>query len=710
MLSRLRHLGSRLELWLEAERDQLALWLPVGLAAGIAAWFGLPDVPAWQVFLLLVGGAIVLLLALDRGGRATRCAAIFLMAVLVGCLLAWGRSVQVAAPVLPRPAVVQIRGIVEQVDRLPAREQVRLVVAPAAATGLPPRVRVNVKEQDAPAGISPGTQISVRARLVPPPPAALPGAYDFARVAWFKRLGATGKALGPVEIVALPSEDHSASLWLTDRRAALTGHIQSRLSGSVGGVAASFVTGDTGAITPDDAEAMRRSGLAHLLSISGLHVTAVVAAAMLLTLRLLALSSWLALRAPLLLIAAAAGACAGVAYTLLSGAEVPTVRSCVAALLVLGGVALGREALTLRLVATGAMVVLLFWPEALVGPSFQLSFAAVVAIIAFHEHPRIRAFAAKREEPVVARWGRELLLLLATGFLIEAALAPIAAYHFHRAGLYGAVANVLAIPLTTFVIMPLEAIALLLDLGGLGGPTWWLAGQALGLLLWLARLVAAAPGAVAALPSMPTGAFLLMVGGGLWLALWRTRIRRLAMLPILIGASWAFFTPAPDLLITGDGKHLAVRADGGLHLLRPRAGEYVRGQLSEGSGVQAEALDLDGLPGARCSADACVAQLRRGDRVWRLLATRTPYFLDWRSFVAACRWADIVVSDRRLPAACQPRWLRLDRAMLAHTGGVAVDLAGGTVRTVAGRDHHPWVPAISAEASRVNRPGERSGS
>ncbi|WP_294391016.1 ComEC/Rec2 family competence protein [uncultured Sphingomonas sp.] len=692
----MRNIRPRLEQWLEAERDQLALWLPVGLGAGIAAWFGLPDARAWQIFLLLTSAVAAALLAIDRGGRATRAAAIFMVAMVTGCLLASGRSSHVAAPVLTRPAMFALEGRVESIQRLPARNLVRLVLVSRPQPGLPPRVRVNVDQAAMPPAIRGGATVRLRARLVPPPPPALPGAYDFARVAWFKRLGATGKALGPVATVAPAPAGTGFSGWVEDCRTALTGHIQSRLAGSEGGIAASLVTGDTGAIDDADADAMRRSGLAHLLSISGLHVTAVVGAAMLLTLRLLALSRWMALRTPLLLIAAGAGALAGIAYTLLSGAEVPTVRSCVAALLVLGGIALGREAVTLRLVAAGAMTVLLLWPEAVVGPSFQLSFAAVIAIIAFHDHPRVRALALKRDEPWFAKAGRELVSLLATGLLVEAALAPIAAYHFHRAGLYGAAANVVAIPLTTFVVMPLEAVALLLDSVGLGDPVWWMAGQGLRLLLAIAHCVSAAPGAVAALPSMPTAAFLLMTGGGLWLALWRTRMRRLAWIPLTAGAAWALATPAPDLLVTGDGRHLAVREGEALYLLRPRAGDFVREQVSAGSGVQDDALDLATLPGARCSRDACVASIRRGGRSWRILATRSPYFLDWPGFVASCRWADIVVSDRRLPRACAPRWLKLDGPALRDTGGVAIDLPAGTIRTVIGADRHPWVvrPAI----------------
>jgi competence protein ComEC len=328
----------------------------------------------------------------------------------------------------------------------------------------------------------------------------------------------------------------------------------------------------------------------------------------------------------------------------------------------------------------------------------------VTAIIAFHAHPKVRTLLMKRDEGLGRRLLRELAGLLATGLLVEAALAPIAVYHFHRAGFYGALANIVAIPLTTFVIMPLEALALVADVAGVGAPFWWAAGKGLALLLWMARTVSALPGAVASLPSMPLGAFLLMVAGGLWIALWRTRVRRLGIVPLAIGAIWAVLTPPPDLLVTGDGQHLAVRTqDGALHLLRPKAKDYVREQFAEGSGVQATALDLDDLPGAACSRDVCLAAIRRGGRNWHVLATRTPYRLDLKQFQQVCAWADIAISDRRLPRTCTPRWLKLDAAELGQTGGVAIELADGDVRTVNGDDRHPWIARRASSPRRQSR-------
>lgn len=678
------------ESWLDAERDQLFLWVPVALGVGIAGWLALPGAAAWTALILIAAALGCGFAALPAGGRLRRAGLIAGVAAAIGCALIWGRAAQVAAPRLERPVVATFEARVAAVDRLAAQGIVRLTLDPLAHPTLPPRVRVNVADADMPAGIAPGARVALRARLMPPPPPAVPGAYDFARVAWFQGLGATGRALGPVRVVG-PGEAAGAWQTIMGWRERLSAHVRDRLSGGEGGIAAALATGDQGGIGEADAEAMRRSGLAHLLSISGLHVTAVIGGVMLLVLRLLALSPALALRAPLPLIAAGAGALAGIAYTLLAGAEVPTVRSCVAALLVLAGLAMGRDAVTLRLVAAGALIVLLFWPEALAGPSFQLSFAAVTAIVAIHEHPRLRALLARREEGLATRWTRALGGLLLTGIAVELALTPIALFHFHKSGLYGAAANIVAIPLTTFVVMPAEALALLLDLVGLGAPAWWVAGHALGLLLGIAHAVSAAPGAVAALPSMPPAAFALMVAGGLWLALWRTRLRRIGLLPLAIGAIWAAATPAPDLIVTGDGRHLAIRGeDGRLALLRPRAGDYVRDLLGEAAGVE-EGMALDDWPDARCSADLCRAIIERDGRAWTLLATRSPYFIDIAAMNRACAAADIVVSDRRLPRSCRPRWFKADRALLAETGGLALTLRDATVRTVAEtRRGKPW--------------------
>jgi competence protein ComEC len=684
--------AAQLEARLESEREQLPLWIPVGMLAGIAAWFALPDPAGWSAFIALAGALLLTALAFGRGTRSASSAAWFSLFAIIGCALIWARAESAAAPRLERPQAVSFEAKVVRTDRLAARDQLRLLLAPVNAAALPPQLRVSVPLDRVPQGLEPGATVRLRAYLLPPPPMAVPGAYDFARTAWFARIGATGRALGPIQVLA-PPEASSWSAWLHGARQRTSAHIQQQLPGSAGAVAAALATGDQGGISEEDAEAMRRSGLAHLLSVSGLHITAVVGAVMLLALRLLALSPWLALRFNLVLVAAAIAGLVAVVYTLFTGAEVPTIRSCAAALLVLIGIAMGREAITLRLVATGAVIVLLFWPESAAGPSFQLSFAAITAIVALHEHPRVKALLARHEEGRLKRLGRVLLGLLLTGLAVEVAIAPIALFHFHQAGLYGALANIVAIPLTTFIIMPAEGLALLLDTVGLGAPFWWMSGQALDLLVGLTHAVAAAPGAVALLPAMPLAAYFLVIGGLIWVGLWRSRWRWLGTAPLALGGMWAFSTAPPDLLVTGDGRHLAIRTPGGeLALLRPRAGDYVRDVLAELSGAEAEFLDLETTRAGACSDALCLYELTAGDRSWRILATRSRDLVRWDQMVRACADADIVVSDRTLPKGCQPKWLKADRAMLRHSGGLAFSLGSSPgVQSVA--DHvgrHPW--------------------
>jgi competence protein ComEC len=581
---------------------------------------------------------------------------------------------------------------VDKVEPLVAKGDIRLTVAPSDPK-LPPRVRVSAPAEDVPPDIAEGAKVRIRARLTGPPSMALPGTYDFARDAWFRQIGAVGRAFDAVELLA-PGRDSG----LDRLRNRLGRHIRERLPGPAGGIATALANGDQNAVGEDDADAMRRSGLTHLLSVSGLHIAAAIGAAMLLTLKLLALSERLALRFNLVLVAAAVGAIAGVAYTLLTGAQVPTVRSCIVALLVLAGIALGREALSMRLLAVAALAILLIKPESLAGASFQLSFAAVASIIALHSTKWARGVFMKRDEGPVARIGRALLAMLATGLVVEVALIPLALYHFHRAGLYGIGANLLAIPLTTFVIMPLEAGALLLDSIGLGAPLWYLTGLSIDLLLWLAHTVGSASGAVATLAQMPGWAFGLIVGGGLWLCLWTSHARLAGLIPIAVGALGAAAAPVPQLLVTGDGTHLAVVApDGTPRILRNRSGDFIRSVFAESSGFDGDPLVLEEAPFAACSHDSCFADVRSEGRSWRVLATRSSAWIEWRDLVKACAGADIVVSDRWLPRGCNPRWLRLDRHSLERTGGIAIYLgAEPRVITVADRvGEHPWATTAS---------------
>ena len=670
-------------------------WLAVAFAAGIALWFLTDNRWQWLAIialcLALAAAGAALLRPDGRFPYSRQSLVTASLFVAAGCVTAWTRSELAGEPAIARPIVARFDATVLGREEQPALGRVRLMLATREPeTGRAIKVRINLPTpQDRPE-IAAGARIRLRARLVPPAAPMLPGGYDFARAAWFNGLAATGSALGPVEVVA----HGEGGGWLDGTQAALSRHVRAQLGGSAGTIAAAYASGDRGAIAEADDSAMRDAGLTHLLSISGLHVSAVVAAAYFLALRLLALWPWLALRVRLPLLAAAVGALAGIGYTLLTGAEVPTLRSCIGAVLVLLALALGREPLSLRMIAVAALAVMLFWPESLVGPSFQMSFGAVIAIVALHGCAPVRAFLAPREEGWVARAARNLLMLLVTGIVIELALMPIGLFHFHRAGVYGAFANVIAIPLTTVVTMPLIALALTLDIAGIGWPVWWLAGKSIDAVLALAHWTAAQPGATTMLPPMGTGPIALFVAGGLWLALWRGRVRLVGLIPVTIGLFVLSTLRPPDILVSGDGQHFGITgipAQNQLLVLRDNRDGYARDTLLELAGMNGDTSRLADWPGARCNQDFCALDIDRAGRIWRLLVGRGRDRVPERALAAACDRADIVISDRWLPNSCRPAWLKIDRDMLARTGGLAIDLEKRRVTTVAqGQGEHGW--------------------
>ena len=705
--------GGRPGRWLDAAERFLgdagfdrAPWLAVTFAAGILAWFALPG--PWQWCAALVAGSGVALTSLaiwppgtpaDETRGNLRLALVVCGAVFAcGIAIVWARSQIVGAEPIARPMVVLIDGKVLAREDQPAEGRLRLTLAMRdAASRTARKVRVNVPlaalgEGGVPSGLAEGALVRLRARLMPPAHPMLPGSYDFARAAWFSGLAATGTMVGKLTVIR--AAEGGSGIAALQR--ALAEHVRARVPGAPGAIAAAFASGDRGGIGEADAAAMRDAGLTHLLSISGLHVSAVVAAAYFAVLRLLALWPWLALRVRLPVLAAAGGALAGIGYTLLTGAEVPTVRSCVAALLVLGALALGRDALSMRMLALAAGFVLLLWPESAIGPSFQMSFTAVLSLIALSNSAPARAFLAPREEPRIARIGRQTVMLFVTGVVIELALMPIVLFHFHRAGMFGALANVVAIPLVTFVAMPCIALGFLADLAGAGAPFWWLVERSLALLLGIAHFTAGQAGAVRLMPQISGLAISLFAIGGLWLALWRGRVRLAGLVPVAAASALVAATPIPDILVAGDTKHVGITVpgpDGAPRLLslRDSRSSYTRDNLMELAGVAADPVPIVEWDGARCSSAFCTVTLERGGRDWIVLLGRGRDRIDANRLAAACRAADIVVSERFLPRSCRPRWLKADRRLLERTGGLAIDLAGERITTVAeSQGTHGW--------------------
>jgi competence protein ComEC len=678
----------RLEVWLATERHQLVLFAPVMLGLGIVAWFVLPFERQWLAATL--AGVAVALAGVAATGLVRRVVVAGGVLFAFGVGLAWLRAEAVRTPVLADARLTaSIEGTVLAVERLPARQRTRIVVR--ISSGAPRDLVARIGAAALPDGVAPGAAVAMRARLSPPPGPNIPGGYHFARRAWFDGIGAVGYALSGVTVTRPPPAGPDIVARFNAFRARLTQALQEGVGGRAGGLAAALVTGDRGGIPDEVTETMRDSGLAHLISISGLHIAVVVGGTLWATRRILVLSQWIALRADIKALAASVAALAGISYTMLAGGEVPTIRACIAVLIALAGLAAGRDAISLRMIAAGAFAILVVRPEYLLGPSFQLSFAAVTAIVALYQSP-LGARLARRSDEFgwLRRLGVAVVALLATGAVAEIALAPIAFFHFNQMGLYGMVANFVAIPLTSFVILPLLVLAIAADAIGIGAPVFAVLERAVEALIRIGEVTASLPGAVARLPSAPGWSLALIVLGGIWLCLWQSRRRWAGVAPALAGAAAMVAAAPPDVIVDGSGAHMAIVDGSGIALLRPRAGDYLRSMWSDAAGV-ASVGALDDRRDARCGPDACVVRVHAGSRDWLLLATRSRLFIDRAALEPSCARADLVVSDRTLPGWCRPRWLKLDRRRLARSGAIALWLDGPRYASVAAIDgDHPW--------------------
>ncbi|MCH7929161.1 MAG: ComEC/Rec2 family competence protein [Proteobacteria bacterium] len=658
-----------------AERERWPLWIPVCMGGGIALYFALPAEPAaW-----LGGFAVAAALAAAAGFRrrpAWLAVSLALLAASSGFAGAQLRAHSVAAPVLTtklRPAVVTGRVVANEVrvnDHRLVLDRVRIEGLDAPAT--PERVRVSVRGQTG--SVVPGQWVRLRAALSPPPGPAAPGAFDFARRAYFEGLGAVGFAFPPLHVVA-PPDGEAGTDWaaaLGRFRHAVTARLRAGLEGQTGAVAAALLTGERGAIPKPVLAAMRDAGLAHLLAISGLHVGLVAATLFFAVRALLALCESVALRYPIKKWAACAALAGTAFYLLLSGATIPTQRAFLMGALVLGGILLDRTGVSMRSVAWAATVVLLLHPESLLGPSFQMSFAAVIALVAFYEAWRDRraswsALDAAPRRVLLYLVGVALMTLIASS-----ATAPFVLYHFNRVAAYGLAANMLAVPITALWIMPWGIAALIVMPFGLEAFALAPMGWGIDAVIAVASTVSAWPGAVRLFPVMPMAGLALAAAGGLWLCLWRRRWRWLGVLPFVAGLLSPAFGDTPDVLVDGDAKLFAVRtADGALALSSRRTNRFGAGIWLRRNGQAAPAEWSENSDWLRCDAVGCV--YRAGGRVVALVR-------DGRALAEDCRVADIVVSMVPVRRRCPSAEVTIDRFDLWRNGAHALYLDAGRVR------------------------------
>src|SRR5262245_55757443 len=679
---------------LEAEQERWFLWLPVMFGAGIAFYFLLPMEPWTVAALLPVAAALAVHLTVTRGAMAALMTGA-LLATALGVAAAKLRTEAVRAPVLQRQVgPVDVYGFIELIEPRPTKGQ-RLTLRVTAlekheAQEWPARVRVRTMTEAA--DLEPGDAIRLKATLSPPSGPALPGDYDFARAAWFQGLGAVGYATAAPEKVA-SSVEPPLGLRVTAAvarlRQAIGRRVTEALPGQAGAIANALITGERGGISETTNQAFRDSGLFHILSISGLHMV-IMAGAVFFSIRfLLAAVPAIALRYPIKKWAAAAAMLGAFGYLTISGAAFATVRSYIMISIMFLAVMLDRPALALRNVALAALAILLVWPESLFDPGFQMSFAAVVALVAAYEWLRQRE---EQRAAVTMRGSLRRLLLffggIVTSTLIASlAVAPFGIYHFHNTQQFAILANLIAIPICNVIVMPAALATLVAMPFGLEAGPLRVMGWGIEAMVWCANWVAGLPGAVGRVPAIPTHAFVLVVVGGLWCALWGTRWRLLGLVPIVLGLVLAPTGRRPEVLIGRSGSIVAVRTDAGqLSALAGRGANVELARWLEHDGDARPPAEVAKGQAFRCDAHGCTARVKG---MLLAVANSPPALRD------DCTAAAILVVKFAKPKGCNPAGVVIDIGDLGSRGAHALAIEGGRVRveTVAdARGDRPWAP------------------
>ncbi|HET9716366.1 MAG TPA: ComEC/Rec2 family competence protein [Pseudolabrys sp.] len=699
-----RRLRGLLREWISAEiaPGRLMPWVPVALGIGILFYFEVGGEPAASATIAAAIGCILLAFAARRRPFGFA-AATALASVAVGFSIATLHTLLLDHPVLqnviwstPLSGVVELREERERSDRIVVR--VESFAAPHA-TSVPERIRVAVRKGSAPPI---GSIVELKAHLSPPLSPVRPGGYDFARDMYFQRIGASGYALGAIK--ALPPRASESgyrlryAMIIENLRGSIDKRIRSVISGDDGSIASALITGKRDAISAPVNEAMYASSLAHVLSISGYHMAVVAGIVFFVFRAIFAFIPTLTDGHPIKKWAAFSALVAATFYLLLSGAEVATQRSFIMVAIVLIGVILNRPTLTFRTLAVAALAVMVLSPQAVVHPSFQMSFAATLALVAMYQNGPLWG-AGDRDDSIgvrVALWGvREVIGLVAASLVAGLATTPYAAYHFHRLAPYGVLANLLAMPIVSAVVMPMGILGVATMPFGFDAVFWKIMAEGIewmnGVALWVTSL----PGAIGRMHAFGTGPLLLGTAGLLIVCMLRTPLRWSGTIIILAATCWALLTPMPDVLIAPDGSTVAFRgSDGRLTLLHGDRDDFV---LKEWLAADADPRKPDD-PALRknvsCDAIGCVGRFADG----RIVAM--PFSAE--ALAEDCTRASIIISQREAASsAC--RAVVIDRRVWRETGALSLRWTGERFALIPALDpsiERPWTRRLSGSQSK----------
>jgi len=655
-----------------AER-RLALLLPFAMIVGLIASVELPADPH-PVALAAGAAAIGLMLALSlRTPTRLRLASV-LAAAWLGFSLLPIHGAMFGSPMLARPAYGTYQARVDEVlsETVTETRVILSGITPVGADRPVPVRRARVVIKAGP-DLSPGDVISGQFRFAPVPGPVYPGGFDTQFQSYFDGVGAYGNSIKPPILVTLGDEAAPAHIVDAARRG-ISMRIDAVLSEPAAGIARAIVNGDQSAVTDDARTTMATAGIAHVLSVSGLHLTIVAGGVFWVVRLLLSGFDGLARRVSVKRVAAVAGIGSALFYFAVSGGNVAALRSTLMILLVFGAVLFGRRALTMRNVAIAGIIVIATDPASVFRPSFQLSFAAVVALVGVYENLRSER---NRDVGVLAHaWGYGKGIVV-TSLVAGAATLLFSIYHFQQTSPLGVVGNLATLPLVGFVMMPAAAIAMLLMPFGLEGPPLLAMGWSIERMLDVARVVADWSTHLRAAPLLTPWALVFGLVGLAWFAFFKDRWRLLG--PALVVPLVAIFAvdQPPDVLIADTTQAIAIRGPSGLELADGKPQSFALNIWRE---TYAEPIDRQAAES--CDSLACVGTSAAGF-TYAIVS-------DPAALPDECGHADLLVVRGASPSWCTAkalvtaddlarhgvRWLRWDAARQGFEVRPAISMLG----------------------------------
>ncbi len=685
--------------------------------------------------LSLAAAAAVLaaLVRITRTRPAVMVALAALLLILIGAILAKAETWRSGTKMLGAEITTQLTGRVVEIEHM-STGRVRLTIdvlstARPVLRYAPDRVRISARS--VPGDLSAGSAVSGLVRLMPPTGPVRPGSYDFSFRSFFDGIGASGFFLrGPVSSqVSLPV---SLATWLQAQlerwRAAAATRISDRIGGAEGAIAAALVVGVRAGIPDDVNEALRRAGIYHIISISGLHM-ALVAGTIMGLLRLgFAIFPGFSSRHPVKKYAAGLAIAGIAAYLFISGGEVAARRSFIMLAVMLTAVLFDRAALTLRNLAISAVVVIVISPHEVIGPSFQMSFAATAALVgAFAALSEFRSRRPSVAPPASAGMSRRIVRhagfatfgLALTSLVAGGATAIYAAYHFQQVSSLGLFTNLTAMPIVSTLVMPFAVLGTLAMPFGIDGPFFDVMGLGLRATITIAQWFSERSPIDTVGPISPIA--VLILTAALVIATTCTTWLRSAAIPLaVLGLLMLPFGYPPDLLISEDARLVGLSsAQHGLAVSRKRPNEFtvdnwqraVQATTLIGPGLpddQAGSMDdllawMDDQPQAEqgrfiCGLDICLARHGSGAIVARATDAKSAAGLCGRASV-------IVIDDATAKTVCaSSKVLVITSRDLARWGSAAIrfEPETGPMQRQSSDTDGPARMASSAPAARID--------